>query len=429
VLGNLSLVAGWFPPVVVVLALLALAASLAWNRRAALRQLLLGARLAAALVGIAGIIDDGLALIPYQFPNSYYFWFGLIALAFAWCILGWRGRRLWQQLVSILSILLTAVMAMTLVNQHYGYYPTLATVFGQEAQHQVNITQLTAAQHEYRRTHRLPGNGFTVSLPVPGTKSGFRARPAYVWLPPAWVANPTPRLPVIELIAGTPSDPSDWTRAGFADQTAQTFALQHGGRAPILIMPDANGSTTGDTECVNSALGNAETYLTVDVPAFVRKTFHASTDDDSLAIAGLSEGGMCSLMLSLRHPKLYPSFADFSGLTSPTVLPVVDRSATIAALFAGSASEYDAHDPLHLLSTGQYPDLDGWFDVGLSDLDPLAAQRTLVPLARSAGISTCATEWPGGHNYEFWSEAFRRALPWLCSRLELIPRSDQGCGA
>jgi S-formylglutathione hydrolase FrmB len=311
--------------------------------------------------------------------------------------------------------------------QHYQYYPTLASAFGQEAQHEVNVAALDAAQREYRRTHRLPDHGFTLNLPLPGKASGFPARSAYVWLPPVWVADPTPRLPVIELLAGTPSDPSDWTRAGFADQTAETFALEHHGQAPILVMPDLNGSGSGDTECVNSQFGNAETYLTVDVPAFVRKMFHADPNDDSFAIAGLSEGGMCALMLTLRHPKLYPAFADFSGLTSPTLLDVVDRAATIRVLFDGSVSEYDAHDPLHLLRIGRYPDTGGWFDVGLSDLEPLEAQRTLVPLVRSAGISTCATERPGGHDYDFWSEAFRRALPWLSSRLNLTSLPGEGC--
>ena len=122
-----------------------------------------------------------------------------------------------------------------------------------------------------------------------------------------------------------------------ADVTAREFADAHHGLAPIIVMPDENGSFSGDTECVNSPRGNAETYITVDVPKFMRTHFNASTGKGSIAIAGLSEGGMCAAMLTLRHPDEYPVFADYSGLTSPTVEEAVDPPATIRALFGGSA--------------------------------------------------------------------------------------------
>ena len=63
-------------------------------------------------------------------------------------------------------------------------------------------------------------------------------------------------------------------------------------------------------------------------------------------------------------------------------------------LFGGSKAEYDAHDPLVLLRTHTYPTLGGWFEVGTADSAPLAAQRTLVPLARGAGIATCSASFP-----------------------------------
>jgi S-formylglutathione hydrolase FrmB len=185
-------------------------------------------------------------------------------------------------------------------------------------------------------------------------------------------------------------------------------------------MPDENGSFSGDTECTNSPRGNAETYITVDVPTFMHTHFNAQTGNGSMAIAGLSEGGMCALMLSLRHPSEYPVFADYSGLTSPTVAETVDAPLTIRVLFGGSPAAYDQHNPPYLLRQKRFPGTAGWFEVGTDDSAPLAAQRALVPLARSAGILTCSREVPGeGHDYSLWERAFRESLPFLSWQLGL----------
>jgi len=126
-------------------------------------------------------------------------------------------------------------------------------------------------------------------------------------------------------------------------------------------------------------------------------------------------------MLTLRHPDLYTAFGDYAGLTSPTVSLGVDQAKTTAALFGGNSAEYNEHDPLWLLKNKKFSDIAGWFEVGLSDSDPLASQRTLVPLARAAGVLTCAKEIPGIHDYTFAAQAFKDSYPWLSYRLKTGP--------
>jgi S-formylglutathione hydrolase FrmB len=388
------------------------------------RQLLFGLPITLAIVGLAALLVDGVALIPYQFPNSYYLWVGLVVFAFVICGIGWRRFRNWRRVVSALSVLLTTIMAFTLINQHYQYYPTLGSILGVNAQHQVTPAQLIQARANQAKQPKgsLPAHGVTVAVHIPATASGFKARDAYIWVPPIWIADATIKLPVIELIAGVPSSPSDWTRGGFADQTASTFAAAHHGIAPLIVMPDANGSSTADTECVNSPRGQAETYLAVDVPNYMRDNFNAETTPDSMAVAGLSAGATCSVVLALRHPQLYTAFGDYSGLTSPTVGNTVEPEQTTKVLFGGSTSAYDAHDPLWIMAHATFPHLSGWFEVGTQDSGPLAAQRTLVPLAQTAQIATCAAEIPGdGHSFDLWSKAFADSLPWLSHLLGLTP--------
>jgi S-formylglutathione hydrolase FrmB len=189
-------------------------------------------------------------------------------------------------------------------------------------------------------------------------------------------------------------------------------------------MPDILGDPPRDTECVDSTVaGNADTYLSEDVPAFVHTTFKADTSKGSLAIAGFSAGGMCSMMLALRHPDTYLTFGDFAGLTSPTVGPYPDPPATIRELFGGSQDGYNQHDPVYLMKNNRYPDLGGWFAVGTSDGDAQRAQATIVPLARSAGILTCTSMVPNGtHDFGFAAQAFQDALPWLANRIGVGPK-------
>src|SRR6185503_810454 len=126
--------------------------------------------------------------------------------------------------------------------------------------------------------------------------------------------RPRPRLPVLELLHGTPGTPEDWTRAARADVTADRWASTHGGRAPILLLVDENGSFTADTECSNGIAGRAETYLTVDVPSWAVSALDAARSRRAWGVGGNSEGGYCALTLALRHPHLYSLFLDFSGL-------------------------------------------------------------------------------------------------------------------
>ncbi|HEX4016980.1 MAG TPA: alpha/beta hydrolase-fold protein [Frankiaceae bacterium] len=424
---DITLISGSTPIIIVVLGLGATLLSFRWKDGVWKQQLLYGLPITLALVGLTALLVDGLALIPYQFPNSYYLWVGLVFLAVLVAIIGWTRFRNWRRVVSVLSVVLAAAMAGTLINKQYQYYPTVGSLFGVDAQNQVSLKQLEQIRAKARADNggSLPTHGFTIEIPIPGTKSHFVGRSAFVWVPPIWVADEKVKLPVIVLLAGIPGQPSDWTRASMADVTARAFADAHHGMAPIIVMPDENGSFTNDTECVNSPRGQSETYITEDVPDFMRKNFNAQTTKGSLAIAGLSEGGFCSLMLTLRHPDEFVAFGEYSGLTSPTVEEGVDPAATIPVLFGGSQTAYNQHDPLYLLRNQRFPKTAGWFEVGTADHVPLLAQRALVPLSSGAGILTCSKEVAGaGHTFTLWEQAFQDSLPFLSWRLGLTPKPD-----
>jgi S-formylglutathione hydrolase FrmB len=257
-------------------------------------------------------------------------------------------------------------------------------------------------------------HGVVVPFRIPPTKSHFRARTAEIYLPPAYFQTPRPQLPVIELLHGTPGAVVDWTRGGLADVTSDAYAAQHDGVAPVLVMPDVNGSWDSDTECVNGTRGQAQTYLTDDVRAAVISRLGTRRDPGGWAIAGFSEGGYCALQIGLRHPNLYGAIGDFSGESGPST------GGGVQHLFSGSAqqAEHDAaaYRPANLLAGWNRPVHPViWFEVGSSD-DTLATLARLDVLAHAHGFETRFVEQQlGSHSFASWRQAFRDALPWIAS--------------
>ena len=416
---NLNLISGWFPTVVVVVAVVSAVLAVGWRDGAWKYQLVIGIPGGFLLTLLTALVIRVFDLVPAEFPTTFYLWAWLIWFSLIVAFLGWYRAHWALRVFSVLAVAFCLLAAMTVINQTYDYYPTLARLFGKDAAHFTDLPELGVIRAEVRRTHQLPVHGSTISVRIPPTRSGFTTGPAFVYLPPAWFASPTPQLPVIELIAGIPGEPSDWTRAGYADSTSTAFARQHGGKAPILVIPDNNGNSQ-DTECSNSSQGNAETYLVKDVPTFMADAFNAAVGRGSLAVAGLSDGATCAMLLSLRNPGVFTTFAAYSGYSDPTYLED-DAAQTIATLYGGSRADYEAHDPAHLLATGHYPGMGGWFASGADDPQPLADTRQLARLAGGTGMQVCLTTPPGGHDFTFWEAAFRASLPWMSWRLGLTP--------
>jgi S-formylglutathione hydrolase FrmB len=133
----------------------------------------------------------------------------------------------------------------------------------------------------------------------------------------------------------------------------------------------------------------------------------------------------------LRHPRLFSTFADFGGLLGPRLGETnADTADTVAQLFGGSQQQFTAHDPATLLRAAHFTGMAGWFEVGSTDAEPLAAARELAPLAAAAGIDTCLVVVAGGaHTFDVWSSALRSSLPWVAARLGLVPAVPAMTGA
>jgi len=183
-------------------------------------------------------------------------------------------------------------------------------------------------------------------------------------LPPAYLTSQRPLLPVLVVLSGQPSSPRDWLDGGRLAAVLDRHAAAHDGLAPVVVMPDPLGSTLANPLCLDSRLGRVQTYLSVDVPAWIRASLQVDPDPHSWAVAGSSAGGTCALQLALTAPRVYPTFLDIAGQTEPTL---GSRARTVAAAFGGDTAAFTAVNPLDLLAHHRYPDTAGFFIVGRGD--------------------------------------------------------------
>jgi S-formylglutathione hydrolase FrmB len=196
-----------------------------------------------------------------------------------------------------------------------------------------------------------------------------------------------------------------------------SFAAEHEGLAPVVVVADATGSQIANPLCVDSPMGNVATYLAKDVPAWVTSNLQVNRDPRAWAIGGLSYGGTCSLQMATNYPEVYPTFLDISGQEEPTL---GDRQRTLDAAFGGSESAFEKVNPLDLMATKKYPDSAGVFVVGSDDADYRPGAQKVFQAAKDAGMDVQYLEVPGGHSFAVWSAGLEKETPWLAQRLGLI---------
>ncbi|MEV4203672.1 alpha/beta hydrolase [Nocardia salmonicida] len=329
--------------------------------------------------------------------------------------------------VTVLAAGVVLVAVGVRINLVYASYPTVGAALGVEEVDRVEAGELTRRERvisarplepAWQAPDGLPDGGRMLTATVPPTASGFTAREAQIYLPPAYFADPRPLLPVLVLLAGEPGAPQDWFVGGQLAETMDSFARAHNGLAPVVVVADGTGSQLANPLCLDSALGKVATYLAVDVPAWTKANLQIDPDPRSWAVGGLSYGGTCALQLATNYPDVYPTFLDISGQDEPTL---GDRQRTVDAAFGGDTAALLRVNPLDLLRSRTYPDSAGAFVVGADDEMYRPQVERMYQAAKDAGMDVHLRILPGGHNFALWASALRDQLPWLATRLGLTP--------
>jgi S-formylglutathione hydrolase FrmB len=392
VLAGIALAAAWWQP----------------DRRWRARTLPVLLGCVALLVGALAVTLRVTGTVTDRYPPTFALWFAAAFAAIGGLPAVLRRPGTARRAAALLAVPLTLAGGLLLIDDEYGVWPTVADLAGRAAAVAPPRLRLTPYPSGVR-----PGKGVLVGLDVPATVSHFAHRPGSVYLPPAYFTRARSTLPVLVMLGGVPGWPAQWPTAGRAVAIADGYAAAHDGFAPVLVFVDQNGATTRDTECVDGPQGNAETFLSVDVPAFVTGTLRVGHAASRWGVVGFSEGGTCALDLALVHPDVYHEVVDLGGDARPTL---GGPARTLSALYGGSAAAEQAHDPVHLLATRRYTGVSAWFAAGEADPRKAVVARALAADAARAGITEHEFVGVGGHNWQFASAAFARILPELCQQ-------------
>lgn len=331
-------------------------------------------------------------------------------------------RRWWHQLTAAGLVFVSVVAAGLGVNRDIGYFVspdqilTMFTTTDLPSLPELNTADAVALTTDWTPPSDMPEEGKLVQALVPPEQSGFKARPAIVYLPPAALTAHPPRLPLLVTFSGQPGSPQDVFNSGHLTQILEEYQKSHGGLAPIVVSPDQLGTPQSNPMCFNSKLGQNETYLIDDVIPWIRTNLPVAQDATHTAFMGFSQGATCTIQLGFGHPDVVDTLVPISPQLEPTI-----GSRTVQRAFDGDQAKFDANTPLaRLKAQGNFPHMSAAFYVGEDDAKYSAWSKTLVEAARQHGVDATLIYSPGtGHNWHTAVFAIKSSFPFIISNLGL----------
>lgn len=349
---------------------------------------------------------------PDAVPWSIYAAGGVtVAALVAVCIQAGRRR------IAALAVVTGLVGTAGALNNAYALYPTVRSLNPSQASVAMTYAEFQATTQAPTAEGRVVGA--TVTMDLDNTASGFSARSAIAYIPPAYWEDPSVDLPVIVLLAGNPGSPTDWFDYADAAAIADAYQVAHDGYAPIVVSVDGTGSYTANPACVDGPDNKVMTYLATDVPAALKAAFRVDQNQSHWTIGGLSYGGTCSLQIITNCPEAYGTFLDFSGQAHPVL---GSHEETVDTLFGGSEEAFNEVDPEYLLTEAitdgddRYTTIAGKFIAGESDEESVTALQHLAELADDAGMDVEFSTVSGGHDFLTWRIALQTTFSWAAQR-------------
>lgn len=216
---------------------------------------------------------------------------------------------------------------------------------------------------------------------------------------------PVAQRKVLYLLHGLSDDGSAWHRYTSIETLANAYGL-------VVVMP-----SIGRSFYIDQPNGqNYFTYLSEELPQYLKDVFGLAPAREDTFIAGNSMGGYGALKAALLYPERFAHAASFSGALSLAILTAIPndpRQAEFALLFGDLEKLAGGqHDPaVWLQRAAQNPDSLPKLFISVSrqeDLYPLSVQFHAA--CQSLGIQSEYHEEDGAHDWFFWDRQIRRFL-------------------
>jgi enterochelin esterase family protein len=232
-------------------------------------------------------------------------------------------------------------------------------------------------------------------------------RRMYVYTPPGYRTS-TARYPVFYLLHGGGGDEDAWFTLGRASQILDNLIAQGKAKPMIVVMPNGNPNQSAVagfgpppvpvTRAAGPAGGGGGPTFSADqmpypnsiihdIIPFIEKSYRAIPNSANRAIAGLSMGGLHTIIAAFGNPERFTYVGIFSSGYSAASSAQVEQQ--FGASFFNRA---DAINKMVKLI---------WFGVGTEDMAHPNTAATLE-LFKKHGIKYEYRETPGGHTWFNW---------------------------
>jgi len=226
-------------------------------------------------------------------------------------------------------------------------------------------------------------------------------RTSLIYVPGAYGADPSLRVPVIYFLHGTPGNPGQWLGSGGQLQGVLDQMISTGVIPPLIaVMPNGNGVNGADTQWGNTPRAAIETWLVGQLVPAVDAQYR-TLGAPYRGIAGLSSGGFGAVNLAVRNPSVFRWAASYSGYFSAPLW-----------LFGASAQANSPQYTAPLLPAGQRMPL--YLGYGTGDVTFRAATEQFTATLRASGWPQLdVSSVPGGHGWQAWSAELVQSLTWV----------------
>jgi hypothetical protein len=327
-------------------------------------------------------------------------------------------RTFLNLLIRLLIILLCQVLALAsiglAVNRSNGFYSSwndllgTSSNFSQGATSAGSMAQIT--KEEISKAGKLASQSRLVRDVITGAQSQV-SNVVYLDIPSAavsqinkGVALDPKRYRVVEFLTGFPSQPLMWVKVLAIDHVLALYNQKHVGREIIGIFPEINIAGHYDLECMNlpGTQPEAETWLSTDMHSYLATRLGMA--DSRWGIMGVSTGGWCAAMLSVRHPNLYSAAVSIAGYYRPA-LPLTDPIALQIEMdkkydFAASEAALTKKQPLYIVAS-------------LGDVYSIRETKKYLAKQHPNLAITYKEVASGGHNPRVWMPLIPAAISWL----------------
>jgi S-formylglutathione hydrolase FrmB len=209
-------------------------------------------------------------------------------------------------------------------------------------------------------------------------------------------------FPVVYLLHGYDGWYSNWIiRVPELKTWADLFEI-------MIVCPEGTKSSWYFDSPVDSSM-KFETYIGMEVPAWIDAHYHTIADRKGRAITGLSMGGHGGLFLAFRHADIFGACGSMSGgvelYASRNKFEIIKRLGDTIS----HADNWTNYSVIHIVETPPVDTLHIIIDCGMKDIF-FKENHALHEKLLSLKIAHDYIERPGQHDWPYWRNAVKYQL-------------------